>query len=202
MRSNIAKVVAGVLLFIAGWTVGQVLEAWAFFDLDSSLNVSDVVGIIVDALLAVFIVRSIGKRDEENRVEKEFYIQEYDKAQDIVNNIEKSCSTQDVLSLDEINYSLSRCRKIIVKLWKQIVELHPDFEKQNVGNQTSLQNSLNNLNRRLMDTRFYTSFAGMTPLKLSKGKIYLNKTIKPDIDNEISELKNLILKMKILVNKI
>ena len=201
MLRNITRIVAGVLLFIAGWTVGQMFESWAFFELDNSLNVSDVLGIIIECILAVFIVRAIGKRDEESRVEKEFYIQEYDKAQDIVNDIEKTCATETTLSWDGTNYSLARCRKIIVKLWKQISELHTDFDKRNKAKQTELQNCLNALNRRLTDTRFYEDLQGVDPLKITKGKIYLNGSIKPGIDDNISELKRKLLEMKILVNK-
>ena len=202
MLRNIAKVVGAILLFVAGWTAGQLFEGWAFFELDNSLNVADVLSIIIECLLAVFIVRSLGKKDEESRVEKEFYIQEYDKAQDIVNTIEKTCATQTILSLDEINYCLNRCRKIIVKLWKQISELHPDFDRRNKAKQNELQTSLNTLNRKLTDTRFYDNIQNIVPLKIARGKIYLNASIKPGIDDEISEMKKKLLEMKIFVNKL
>ena len=200
MRLNIIKVVAAILLFVAGWTAGQLLEAWAFFELDNSLNVSDVLSIVIECFLAVFIVRSLGKRDEESRVEKDFYIQEYDKAQDIMNTLEKTCATHTNLSLLEINYSLNRCRKIIVRTWKQISELHPDFEKRNKSKQNELQSCLNTLNRRLTDTRYYNSIKNVVPLKITRGKVYLNASIKPGIDDEISEMKKKLLEMKILVN--
>lgn len=202
MLRNIVKYIAGILLFVAGWTTGQILEDIAYFEFDNSLNVFDLVSVAVECVLAVFIVRAIGKKDEENRVEKDFYIQEYDKAHDVINAIEKQCATQNILSLDEINYSLSRCRKIIVKLWKQIVELHPGFEDKYKEKQNELQGSLNSLNRKLTDTKFYIGIQRIESLKINKGKIYLNGTIKPGIDDEISVLKSKLLEMKILVNKL
>ena len=122
MLRNIIKWVAVVLVFVAGWTAGQIFESWAFFELDNSMNVSDVLGILVECALAVFIVRAITKKDEEKRVEKEFFISEYDKAQEVISELEKECATQNVLSLDVTTYNLSRCRKTVVKIYQNKVE--------------------------------------------------------------------------------
>jgi hypothetical protein len=192
---------AAILLFVLGWTFGQLFESWSYFEIDNSLNVSDVLNIVVDCSLAVFILRVIGKRDEENRVEKDFYIKEYDKAQEVINLIEKDCSLQNVLSYDEINYGLTRCRKIIVQVWKQIQEIHADFGKQNATKQSALMNNLNSLNTKLTDTKYYKGMQNVSPLKITNRKIYLNNTIKPHINEDVSKLKQNILEMKILVNK-
>lgn len=201
MLRNIANWVAAILLIVLGWTCGHVFDAISYFIIDNSINVADVLGIIVECVLAVFILRVFGKKDEENRVEKDFYICEYDKAQDAVNETERICATQTTLSLVETNYCLTRCRKIIVKLWKQISELHPDFKKQNEAKQIEMLSCLKRLNTRLTDTKYYVNLQGVVPLKITNGKIYLNSTIKPGIDDEISELKRCILEMKVLVNK-
>lgn len=201
MQRNIVKLMAAILLFVLGWTFGQLFESWSYFEIDNSLNVSDVLNIVVDCSLAVFILRVIGKRDEENRVEKDFYIKEYDKAQEVINLIEKDCSLQNVLSYDEINYGLTRCRKIIVQVWKQIQEIHADFGKQNATKQSALMNNLNSLNTKLTDTKYYKGMQNVSPLKITNRKIYLNNTIKPHINEDVSKLKQNILEMKILVNK-
>ena len=49
----------------------------------------------------------MGKKDEDSRVEKEFYIQEYDKAQDIVNTIEKRHNDR-ASKIYDLKYKLSR----------------------------------------------------------------------------------------------
>lgn len=202
MRLNITKVVAAILLFVAGWTAGQLLEAWAFFELDNSLNVSDVLGIFVECGLAVFIVRAITKKDEESRVEKEFFISEYDKAQEVITELEKECATHNVLSLDVTTYNLSRCRKTVVKIWMKIGELYPNFKKKNEGKQTSLLAKIRSLDSKLTDTKSYQGMKGIVPLKIKNRKVYLNGTIKPLIDDDISELKLMLLDMKLYVNKL
>ena len=201
MLRNIVKWVAVVLGFIAGWTAGQVFESWAFFELDNSMNVSDVLGILVECALAVFIVRAITKKDEERRVEKEFFIGEYDKAQEVITELEKECATQNVLSLDVTTYNLSRCRKTVVKVWMKIGELYPNFKKKNEETQTSLLAQIKSLDSKLTDTKSYNGVKGIEPLKITNRKVYLNGTIKPLIDDDISELKLMLLDMKLYINK-
>lgn len=201
MLRNIVKWVAVVLVFVAGWTAGQILESWAFFELDNSMNVSDVLGILVECALAVFIVRAITKKDEEKRVEKEFFISEYDKAQEVISELEKECATQNVLSLDVTTYNLSRCRKTVVKIWMKIGELYPGFKKKNEVRQTSLLAKIKSLDSKLTDTKIYKGMKGIDALKIKNRKVYINGTIKPLIDDDISELKLMLLDMKLCVNK-
>ena len=192
---------AVVLVFVAGWTAGQIFESWAFFELDNSMNVSDVLGILVECALAVFIVRAITKKDEEKRVEKEFFISEYDKAQEVISELEKECATQNVLSLDVTTYNLSRCRKTVVKIWMKIGELYPGFKKKNEVRQTSLLAKIKSLDSKLTDTKIYKGMKGIDALKIKNRKVYINGTIKPLIDDDISELKLMLLDMKLCVNK-
>lgn len=201
MLRNIIKWMAVVLVFVAGWTAGQIFESWAFFELDNSMNVSDVLGILVECALAVFIVRAITKKDEEKRVEKEFFISEYDKAQDVISELEKECATQNVLSLDVTTYNLSRCRKTVVKIWMKIGELYPGFKKKNEVRQTSLLAKIKSLDSKLTDTKIYKGMKGIDALKIKNRKVYINGTIKPLIDDDISELKLMLLDMKLCVNK-
>lgn len=201
MLHNIIKWVAVVLVFVAGWTAGQIFESWAFFELDNSMNVSDVLGILVECALAVFIVRAITKKDEEKRVEKEFFISEYDKAQEVISELEKECATQNVLSLDVTTYNLSRCRKTVVKIWMKIGELYPGFKKKNEVRQTSLLAKIKSLDSKLTDTKIYKGMKGIDALKIKNRKVYINGTIKPLIDDDISELKLMLLDMKLCVNK-
>ena len=201
MLRNIAKWMAAILAFVLGWTAGQVFDGWAYFELDNSMNVSDVLGILVECGLAVFIVRAITKKDEERRVEKEFFISEYDKAQDVISELEKECATQNIMSLDVTTYNLARCRKMVVKIWLKTGELYPNFKKKNEGMQGLLLSKIKSLNTKLTDTKSYQGMKGVDPLKITNRKIYLNGTIKPMIDDDISELKQMLLDMKILVNK-
>lgn len=201
MLRNIIKWVAVVLVFVAGWTAGQIFESWAFFELDNSMNVSAVLGILVECALAVFIVRAITKKDEEKRVEKEFFISEYDKAQEVISELEKECATQNVLSLDVTTYNLSRCRKTVVKIWMKIGELYPGFKKKNEVRQTSLLAKIKSLDSKLTDTKIYKGMKGIDALKIKNRKVYINGTIKPLIDDDISELKLMLLDMKLCVNK-
>lgn len=201
MLRNIIKWVAVVLVFVAGWTAGQIFESWAFFELDNSMNVSNVLGILIECALAVFIVRAITKKDEEKRVEKEFFISEYDKAQEVISELEKECATQNVLSLDVTTYNLSRCRKTVVKIWMKIGELYPGFKKKNEVRQTSLLAKIKSLDSKLTDTKIYKGMKGIDALKIKNRKVYINGTIKPLIDDDISELKLMLLDMKLCVNK-
>lgn len=202
MLRNIAKWVVAILLFMAGWTVGQLLESLSYFELDNAISVSELVGVGVDCMLAVWIVRAVGKKDQENRIEKDFFIQEYDKIQDAINILDRECATQNVLSFDVTTYNIARCRKIIVRLWKEIGDIHPGFKKKYQSKQDAFMLSIKGLDTKLTDTKYYCDKQGINPLKIVNGKIYLNGTIKPAIDDEITEIKKEILEMKLLVNKI
>ena len=56
------------------------------------------------------------------------------------------------------------------------------------------------LNSQLTDTNFFNVANGFEPVKITRGHIYLNKTVSSEIDKTFTEIKDLIFNMKISVN--
>lgn len=203
MLGNIVKWVAGpIALLVIGWTAGQMFENWVFFNLDSSISIADVLAIIVDILLALIIAVFIEKSLQDSRIEKDFLIKEIDNASEILTDLEKICANETTLSLSKTIYDISRARKILLAVWKTLEELKPDYCNKHKENKTAILTGLKILNSWLTDVKSYETKTGIEPIKINKGHIYLNGTVKPEIDNCIADIKDRLLRLKISINKI
>lgn len=202
MLGNIAKwIVISVCLFVLGWTAGRVFDAWAFFDLEWSISVADVLSVIVDIALAFMVAKIIEKSIQDSRVEKDFFIKEIDTVSDILTDLDKICSKETTLSLSTTVYEISRARKLLLRVWKSLEEMKARYSKSHQKDKTELLTALRDLNTRLTDVRSYDGRNDIQPIKLSRGHIYLNATIKPEIDECIAGIKDKLLRMKIGINK-
>lgn len=202
MLGNIAKWgILTVCLFVLGWTAGQIFEAWTFFDLEWSISVADVLSIVVDIALAFIIAKIIEKSIQDSRVEKDFFIKEIDTVSDILTDLDKICSKETTLSLNTTVYEISRARKLFLRVWKSLEEMKVSFCKAHQKEKAELLTALRELNTQLTDVRSYDGRNDIQPIKLSGGHIYLNATVKPEIDECIAGIKDRLLKMKIGINK-
>ena len=202
MRGSIVvKIFVGIALIVAGWTLGQVCETYALYTLDWSIGLSDVLAIIVEIALAVFVVNVIEKTAQNRRVEKDFFITELNDAQQLITDLEKRCSETNPLSLSLTVYEVEKAKKNLLSMWKIMEERSGDFYKNKNKDFDKIISNVKLLNRQLSDAEFFSSKDGFEPVKITRGHIYLNKTVKPEIDNTCNAIKDGIFKMKIAINE-
>ena len=60
--------------------------------------------------------------------------------------------------------------------------------------------SIKQVDTYLTDTKAFEKIENTEPVKITNGKIYLNKSVRPSIEDSISAVKKDIFVMKLLIN--
>ena len=172
--NTVKWILALVATFIIGWLAGQICEAWVFFELDWSVEVMDIITLITEVGLAIFVAIIIEKSIQDTRIEKDFYIKEIDNVADLLSEIEKSSTRNNILSLFEVNYTIGRSRKLLQSMWKSLQTRKANYCKNHATELTTLLTTIKGLSSRLTDTKYYKGQMGIEPISITNGKIYLN----------------------------
>ena len=203
MRGRIfSKIAIAICLIVIGWISCLLFKDWALLSLDLSISIADVLAIIIEILLAVFITKVLENSIQESRVEKDFFISDLSRVEEIFTDLDKSCSgTNNTLSLNAIVCDISRAKRILNKCW-QLLELYDkSFSAKNQKDYDAVIQSIKDVDSRLTDSTFYIEKDGFSPVKIDRGKIYLNGTVKSDIENSLSLVKSNVFKLKVAINK-
>lgn len=201
MRGNIVvEILIAIVLIALGWTLGQVCGNYALFTLDWSIEVADVFAILIELFLAIFIVKIIEHSAQNQRVEKDFYISELNEVQQALTELEKTCSYPGPLSFTQIVYEIEKAKKSLLGMWTIMGERNLGFQTKKNEDFKEIIEKIRLLNRQLTDTNFFSIEKGYEPVKITKGHIYLNKTVCPEIDKTFTIIKDKIFNMKISVN--
>ena len=202
MRGNIVvKILIAIVVFVAGWTLGQVLEDYSPFVLDWSISLSDVLTILVDIALAIVLAILIEKGMQNQRVEKDFFITELDEIQQSFTELGKSCSRLVPLSLNQTVYQVEKPRKDLLKLWETMEVRNKSFHSKKKDEFDELIKTIKKLNSQLSDSNYFSSSKGYNPVKITRGTIHLNGSVTEEIDKSFGEIKDAIFKMKIAINE-
>lgn len=203
MLGNIVKWTAVIVCsIIIGWTASVWWSDSSPYVLSWEIGMPDVLSIVVDIILACVIAQFIEKSISNKRVEKDYFINELDVMNEVVSDLERRCSNENTLSLHNITYDLSRSRKILQRMWKMMNEVNQSFHSSHKAEYENLLKTLKDIDRKLTDTNTFTKRDGFEPIKIKRNVIYLNSTVRPSIDADITHLKELILRMKIRINRI
>ena len=201
MRGNIiVKILVAILFIAVGWTLGQVFNSYALFTLDWSIGLADVFAVLVELFLAIFIVKVIENSAQNQRVEKDFYIFELNEVQQTLSALEKTCSSSYPLSFTQTVYEIDKSKKSLLGLWKIMGERNHSFYTKKDEELKKIIGKIRLLDSQLTDTNFFNVNNGFDPVKITKGHIYLNKSVSSEIDKTFTEIKDLIFNMKISIN--
>lgn len=195
----IAALICGIVI---GWTLYILLHNFAFFTLDWTIGLADVLAIVIEIILACVIAQLIDNKLNNTRVEKDYFINELDSVNDIYANLEKICSRETTLSLQNVTYDIGKSRKILQRMWKMMKEVNNYFHKSNQDDFSAILATINGINSKLTDTSTFKEEDGFTPIKISRNHIYLNNSVKPEIDRDMGYLKDQIFELKIKINRI
>lgn len=197
---TLISILLALLLIIAGWTLGQVLENISLFTLDWSISLSDVLAIMVELFLACYIAQLIEKGIQDQRVEKDFFINELNETQQTLSELERNCSGSTNLSLYVTVYEVEKARKNLQRIWGIMSVRNKVFHKKHNKDFEKLVILVKKLNSQLTDSNFFTSYQGCEPIKISRGHIYLNRTVQPEIGKTFGKIKDSLFDWKIRIN--
>lgn len=200
MRGRIVNSLAFIIAVVIGWTACLIFQNKAFLTLDLSISIADVLTLIVEIFLAIFVANVIERSLQNKRVEKDFYLKELDDVLEILSELEKLCAEQNILSFDVTVERLSRSRRNLNRLWKLKNEYDKNFASKCQGEFNTILSAIKDVDSKLTDSKSFQGLPKATPVKISKGKIFLNATVRPIIEDSISQAKASIFKMKILIN--
>ena len=197
---TVISIFLALLLIIVGWTLGQVLENISPFTLDRSISLSDVLSIVVELFLACYIARLIEKGIQDQRVEKDFFINELSDTQQTLSELERNCSGTTNLSLYVTVYEVEKARRNLQRIWGIMSVRNKEFHKKHNKDFEKLVILVKKLNSQLTDSNYFTSYQGCEPVKITKGHIYLNRTVQPEIGKTFGKIKDSLFDWKIRIN--
>ena len=201
MRGNIVvKILLALLLVILGWTLGQVLEDISPFNLDWSISVPDVLAIIIELFLACYIARLIEKGVQDQRVEKDFFINELSDTQLALTELERNCSKTTPLSLYVTVYEVEKAKKNLLRIWSIMEVRNKAFHGKHKDEFEKLVTLVKELNSQLTDSSYFNNVEGCNPVKITKGLIHLNHTVQPAIGKTFNKIKDSLFDWKIKIN--
>lgn len=197
---TVIKILVAIIVFVMGWTCGQVLKDVSPFTLDWSINLSEIFAILVEIGLAIVIALLVEKGMQNQRVEKDFFISELDDAQKAFSELAKDCSRLVPLSLNQTVYQVEKPKKDLLKMWDTLGIRNQFFHDKKKPEFDTLIANIKTLNSQLSDSKFFKKEEGYKPVSITKGVIHLNNTVTKPIDETFGNIKDCIFKMKIAIN--
>lgn len=197
---TVVKILVAIIVFVMGWTCGQVLKDVSPFTLDWSISLSEIFAILVEIGLAIVIALLVEKGMQNQRVEKDFFISELDDAQKAFSELAKDCSRLVPLSLNQTVYQVEKPKKDLLKMWDTLGIRNQSFHDKKKPEFDTIIANIKTLNSQLSDSTFFKKEEGYKPVSITKGVIHLNNTVTKPIDETFGNIKDSIFKMKIAIN--
>lgn len=197
---TVVKLLLAIVIFVLGWTLGQLLENISPFSLEWSINLSDILSILVEIGLAIVLALLIEKGMQNQRVEKDFFINELNDVQQSLAELEKTSFRLVPMSFNQTVFQIEKPRKDLTKLWSTMRERNTPFHDKYNKDFDMLLKNLKTLNSQLSDSNFFKGENGYKPVTITRGLIHLNGTVLEEIDKTFSSIKDQIFKMKIAIN--
>lgn len=194
-------VVSFIIGIVLGWIACLLFEDCSFLTLESDVNLIDILAVLTDLFIAGIVVWAVEKGLQNKRVEKDIYIAELNSIINILESLGDKCAKNTTLSYNVTVYNIGRMRKIFVRLWKMIEERDSCFSKKQNKKREQFTSQIRNLSTLLTDSSEYNRVEDSYDcVTLGRGNIHLNNTIKPVIDNTLTAIKDIILRLKIDIN--
>lgn len=197
---TVVKILLAIIVFVLGWTAGQFFEDVSLFELDTTISLSDVLSILVEIGLAIILAILIEKNIQNQRVEKDFFINELNDALQSLSELEKTCYRLVSMSFHQTVFQVEKPRKDLTKMWEIMKDRNKSFYDSKNKNFESLIRNIKTLNSQLSDSSYFKASDGFRPISISRGVIHLNRTVLKELDKTFSTIKDQIFKMKIAIN--
>ena len=187
------------LSFIAfGYVITRFFEI-PHFEISKSIDVSNVLNLIVTAWLAILITTVFEKQNNDHRVEKDLIITRVGNIYDIADSLQLESNsgrihiTEASSSLKRINTALNSIYKIVDKCHFNITDNLKDLLKNCLAD---IRNTLTNT-PSLTDEHLNSKDL---PIEIKDSIIHFNKDRISQLEVKFDTLKNLLLELQIHIN--
>ncbi len=196
---NIVKIVFCFCLILLGIWIGKVTD-FPHFEISKSIDLINVLSILVTVLLAILITVYFDKRKSDNRIEKDLILRRVDNIYEITNELQREAIsgeipyTEAASSIKRINTSMQSIYKTVDKCEFSIKD---DIK-------TSIRNAISDLRDILTDTPKMTEAQiekSDLPIEVKNGIIKFNRQRISQIEVKFDSLKDKLLELEIRINK-
>ncbi len=185
-----------VSLLLGGVAIGLPFSIEGF-SFSSKIELFDLISLIVTVILAIYVATSLERRVQDDRIEKELHIEQINKIEQSLREIE------DILRGENIQYNdvISRISKIRIKknnIFSALQECLPRHNSSIKEKVNSITQTIDSLKRLLTDT----SVDSGPDVVMKDGILTYSLTRVSDINNAICGLENDLYRLKIILNRI
>lgn len=198
LKNNLIQ--AGVYFsFIAfGYFITRFFEI-PHFEISKSIDISNVLTLIMTAWLAILITTVFEKQNNDYRIEKDLIITRVGNIYDIADSLQLE-SNSGRIHITEASSSLKRINTALNSIYKIVDKCHFNITD---GLKDRLKNSLADIRNTLTNTPFLTDEqlnSKDLPIEIKDSIIHFNKDRVSQLEVKFDTLKDLLLELQIHIN--
>ncbi len=122
---SISKLIKISCIFASGWIAGQLLESWCWLTLSNEVNVFDAITLVVSAVLAIYVAKTIEKGVQDKRSEKNIFCNKIEDLDKILERIEQM-TNNDGFSYKTLVATYQVLYKAYKRLEKPLLQTNPN----------------------------------------------------------------------------
>lgn len=198
LRNNVISLCIYLTVFGVGFISAKCIN-FPHFEISKSIDVINILSLIVTVWLAFIITTVFEKRTSDYRIEKDLIINRIGNLFEIADLLQiesisgKIPFTEAASSIKRINTALTSIYKIVEKCQFNISE---NIKNKLNSNLTELRETLTNTPRLNEDVIKATEL----PIEIKNGIIYFNKDRIAQIEVKFDNLKDILLELQIDIN--
>lgn len=185
-------------LIVFGYAITRLIEI-PHFEISKSIDVSNVLTLIVTAWLAILITTVFEKQNNDHRVEKDLIITRVGNIYDIADSLQLE-SNSGRIHITEASSSLKRINTALNSIYRIVDKCHFNIT---VDLKDRLKNSLADIRNTLTNTPSVTDEqlnSKDLPIEIKDSIIHFNKERVSQLEVKFDTLKDLLLELQIHIN--
>lgn len=199
-RFNTLVIVGAIVLaFCFGFVVSKMID-FPQFKISESIDLVNVLSVLVTVALALLITFLFDKIKSDNRIEKDLIMKRVDNVYELVNDIQK-----DVVG-GSIEYT--EAASMTKRIYTSMTSIYRTIDKCQFSIKddikVSIKNSIKGIKNILTDTPRIDEEkinGSALQVEVKDGVIHYNRELLSRIDAKFDELKDLLLELELRINK-
>lgn len=197
-RINIVSIIIYVLIFSLGSCFGKLLN-WGYFVLSNEISIFDAFSLIVTIGLAIYIAKVIEKGVQDDRIEKDLFLNHLEQIEKPLLAIDDILDSQDAL-YSTIVGSFSKSNKEHYKFFKRVNDKSILRDKIRINSyEKQIDDNFKSLKPLLTDTP--KNQTENKDIVMENGTIKYSEGRKTEIHNALSEILDALFTIKIIINR-
>lgn len=193
MNKLIIAIVA-LLLIVFGFFLGKGID-WPFFSIEKSINLVDVLSILITSYIAYYVVRVLEKKGTEDRHEKDLILSRIGELESIIQQCSVDMSDGEISYTDASAYfgkSTLLTNRIFMMITIATIECDADLQTQLINTIRVIRDLSTNTPRIPSAHNDLTVIQGV--IRMSANRLY-------DIEQKFEELRSLIFRFQVNLNR-